>query len=87
MFRKMTYQGMGRRDFGSPRSKRNVHFYFTADFFYHESYYIVYYKTVLFHAMKKNSESDKVQEKISMEKKDDLIVSFNFSKVTVMIRR
>ena len=28
--------------------------------------------------MKKNSESEKVQEKISMEKKDDLIVSFNF---------
>ena len=28
--------------------------------------------------MKKNIESDKVQEKISMEKKDDLIVSFKF---------
>ena len=28
--------------------------------------------------MERNSESDKVQEKISMEKKDDLIVSFKF---------
>ena len=39
---------------------------------------MVYYRTVLFYAMKKNSDSDKVQEKISMEKKDDLIVSFKF---------
>ena len=31
--------------------------------------------------MKKNSDSDKVQEKISMEKKDDLIVSFIFWKL------
>ena len=35
--------------------------------------------------MKKNSDSDKVQEKISMEKKDDLIVSCNL-KTIVMIR-